>query len=417
MPQSILIDHSQKEFPEFLYMTLDSNSYTQTIFKNDIDIFSYRLYIPKGIRSHSSGTSVPLVIMLHGCDQTPEEFAEETQMNELAEKENFIVLYPEMNNLADWFIFRSLLFNPYLFYFLTPLQIRWLRDYVRLHGPVLKKNVLQSYPGLLNWVSQYIKMYPFFSDYYEELNSTDCWNWFFDENQHRDKGQPQIIIEIIDQAKSFLEDEYHILIDEKKTYAAGFSAGAAMTAILGATYPDRFHKIAICAGVPYNAAKPRNRNDLKNIFQDAASVMETGVEDPYECGDKAFEEMEKGFEKAGKRTLPVLILQGTDDSIVRRVNGDQVFIQWAQTNFRIEGGQGRVPTSFSHPVQAHENGRDYKEYIYKDKNGYPLVQLRVIEGLEHKWSGGNVEGSYTDPHGPKATEHIWRFFNEKTPSL
>lgn len=410
MPQSILIDHSQKEFPEFLYVTLDLETYSRSIFNHDIDIFSYRLYIPKGIRSNSSKKSFPLVIMLHGCGQTPESFAKGTKMNELAEKENFIVLYPEMNNVADWLTFRTLLFNPYLFYFLTPLQVRLLRDSIRLNGPFLKKNVLQSYPGALDWVSQHLKMNPFFRDYYEELNSTDCWNWFFDENQHRDKGQPQIIIEIIDQVKSFLKKEYHIHIDEKKTYAAGFSAGAAMAGILGATYPDIFSKIAICAGVPYYAAKPRNKADLKNIFHDAVSVMEKGVEDPYECGDKAFEEMKKAFKEGEKKTMPVLILQGTDDSIVRRINGDQVFIQWAQTNFRMEGGHGRVPIHFQNPIQAQENGREYKEYMYKDKSGYPLVQLRIIEGLEHKWSGGSDEGSYTDLLGPKATEHIWKFF-------
>ncbi len=409
MPKSILIDKSQKEFPEFLYVAHDSETNSQTFFKNDIDIFSYRLYIPKGLGSQSSGNSFPLVVMLHGCGQTPEEFAKETQMNELAEKENFIVLYPEMNNVADWLTFRTFLFNPYFFYSLNPLQVRLLRDYFRLNGPVLR-NFLQLYPGLLDWVSYYLQINPLFSDFYEELNSTDCWNWFFDENQHRDKGQPQIIAEIINEAKSFLKNEYNIHIDEKKTYATGFSAGAAMAVILGATYPDLFNKIAICAGVPYAAAKPRNKNDLKNIFNDAMIVMGNGVEDPYECGDKAFKEMEKAFKKAGKRTMPVLILQGTDDSTIRRINGDHLFIQWAQTNFRIEGGYGRVPISFSSPVLAHENGRDYKKHIYQNKSGYPLVQLWIIDGLKHKWSGGSNQGSHTDPHGPKATEHIWRFF-------
>lgn len=414
MAKSILIDPSQKEFPEFLYVTFDSENDSHIFSNDDIDIFSYRLYIPKGIRSQGSGQAFPLVVMLHGCNQTAEEFARETQMNELAEKENFIVLYPEMNNLADWLFFRSFLFKPYFFYFLTPFQLKLLRDSIRLHGPVFKKNFLQSYPGWLDWTSLYLQLNPFFRDSYEEVNSSDCWNWFFDENQHRGQGQPQIITDIINQVKSFLKNEYHLRIDENKTFAVGFSAGAAMTVILGAAYPDIFRKIAIYAGVPYYAAKPRNRDDLRNIFLDAASVMEEGVEDPYECGDKAFEEMKKAFKETGQRTMPVLIFQGADDSVVRRKNGDQVFIQWAQTNFLIHGGHGRVPIDFSSPVLAHENGRDYKEHVYKDRNGNPLVQLRIIDGLEHKWSGGSEEGSHTDPLGPKATDHIWRFFNLPT---
>lgn len=50
----------------------------------------YRLYVPPGL----VGTA-PLVVMLHGCTQDPEDFARGTQMNALAQERGFIVAWPE----------------------------------------------------------------------------------------------------------------------------------------------------------------------------------------------------------------------------------------------------------------------------------------------------------------------------------
>jgi len=51
---------------------------------------AFKLYSPAGF----SGESLPLVVMLHGCTQDPDDFAAGTRMNELAQVEGFFVLYP-----------------------------------------------------------------------------------------------------------------------------------------------------------------------------------------------------------------------------------------------------------------------------------------------------------------------------------
>jgi len=70
----------------------------------------YRLFVPPGVQRSEL---LPLVVMLHGCGQTGEDFAASTRMNQIAMRERFVVLYPEQNHIAhlqgcwNWYQTRS----------------------------------------------------------------------------------------------------------------------------------------------------------------------------------------------------------------------------------------------------------------------------------------------------------------------
>ncbi len=57
----------------------------------------YKLYLPPG----HAGRPLPLVVMLHGCTQDPDDFARGTDMNERAREQGFFVLYPAQTQAAN----------------------------------------------------------------------------------------------------------------------------------------------------------------------------------------------------------------------------------------------------------------------------------------------------------------------------
>ena len=269
---------------------------------------SYKLYIPSGY----TGQAVPLIVMLHGCTQSPDDFATGTRMNELAEEHTFFVAYPAQAGNA---------------------------------------------------------------------NMQNCWNWFQVADQQRGRGEPSIIAGITNQIVS----EYDIA--EGSVYVAGMSAGGAMAAIMGATYPDLYAAVGVHSGLA-----PGSANDLSSAF----TAMRQG-------GPLVAHRDVPGGGDA--QILPTIIFHGDGDTTVHPRNGDRLLAHLSGgregSSLRVSTRRGRV-----------QGGYEYTRFTYHDADGRDLVERWSVHGLGHAWSGGSYPGSYTDPRGPDASAEMVRFFGQ-----
>jgi len=94
----------------------------------------YLVYIPKG---RSMWRRAPLIVLCHGCKQTPEEFAQGTRITELADRHEFVVLLPRQKDTANawqcWNWFESRTRNGSGEAAIVAAQIRSVRRRYRCH--------------------------------------------------------------------------------------------------------------------------------------------------------------------------------------------------------------------------------------------------------------------------------------------
>lgn len=75
----------------------DGASFTAASYTGPAGTRAYKLYVPA---NRGDGLR-PLVVMLHGCTQSPDDFAAGTRMNALAERHGVFVAYPEQPATAN----------------------------------------------------------------------------------------------------------------------------------------------------------------------------------------------------------------------------------------------------------------------------------------------------------------------------
>lgn len=99
---AVIVDHNERaRLPSF------GGTFTDAFYSSAAGSRRYKLFIPGG----NITSPLPLVVMLHGCTQTPDDFAVGTGMNELAATRQCFIVYPEQpssaNGMKCWNWFKS----------------------------------------------------------------------------------------------------------------------------------------------------------------------------------------------------------------------------------------------------------------------------------------------------------------------
>ena len=210
-----------------------------------------------------------------------------------------------------------------------------------------------------------------------------CWNWYLSAHQRRGSGEPAMLGETIRRTR----DDHGF----DRVFLAGISAGAAMSAILAATYPELFTAVALHSGIAFGAAE--------NIAA-GLEIMRSGESNPVTLGELAHQTM-----TGQARVMPVLVLHGGQDAALHPRNGTNLAQQWAVANALTLGKPALVPPT--RETTHREEGR-YEATIV----AYEDVQVEEwrIGPLGHAWSGGSGAATYADPRGPDATRAVVEFF-------
>jgi poly(hydroxyalkanoate) depolymerase family esterase len=207
-------------------------------------------------------------------------------------------------------------------------------------------------------------------------NASSCWNWFNPGDQMRDAGEPSILAAITREIMS------EFGLDRHQVFVAGLSAGGAMAAVMGETYPDLYGAVGIHSGLGYRCA-----SDVISAF----AAMRG------DAGTTAVQLQPVAGTESRVRTI---VFHGNADQIVAPSNADRI----------VAAASRNVSSARQLDSGRATGGRTFTRTTIASADGEPIVEYWLINGAPHAWSGGHPTGSYTDPQGPDASAEMVRFF-------
>ncbi|HSS64001.1 MAG TPA: PHB depolymerase family esterase [Gammaproteobacteria bacterium] len=293
----------------------------------EVDGYRFRLFVAE---TEPPPSGRPLLVVLHGCEQSAEDMVLLTGFDVLAAEHGLAVLYPETDPSTG---------NPY-----------------------------------------------------------GCWRWWAPVNQIRSGGDPEIIVNMVTETFSATR------VDRKRVYAVGLSSGGAMSAVLGALYPEVFAAVGVHSGMPYAAASTATC---------ALRAMSGGTWAAESAATIAYNAQGRQH-----RSMPLMVIQGSQDEVVAPENAARLVQQFAQLNDMADDGDGSNQSIDAVADSTREDriadGRPFRIRIYHDAGGEEIMREVMVDGMGHAWSGGPPDTEFSDPGGPDATSLYWSFFRDRS---
>lgn len=310
----------------------------------------YWLYVPK---AKYQGGARPLVVLLHGCEETAEQSAYASRFNNLADRVGFVVAYPQQR--------------------IDPM------------GP-------EAADG----------------------NGIGCWNWFDPADQTRGSGEPAIIAGITDQVAAAQHvDDRRIYVEGLSagadmavilgaTYPDKYAAVAALAGCAYATCADTAGALTHAAMGRHARVVPMfvengSADTLNNIGMASDLVSSWLGADELAAGDPSSEPFVNPTPTTERKYFPPDDNTGTvnadsdacvDGEYTWTCPGDLVFAQ-------------NYPTTVT---------------TWASRAGCDLLEFWVLHGMEHAHPAAGPMpdghmGPYTDPLGPDITAASYAFFD------
>lgn len=219
-------------------------------------------------------------------------------------------------------------------------------------------------------------------------NAQRCFNWFDGDDTTRERGEVASISQMI---ARMVADR---VVDPKRIFVTGLSAGGAMTMAMLATYPEVFAGGAVIAGLPFGVA----RN-----MRDALMQMRMPVARPArELGD-----LVRGASGHRGRWPKLSVWHGTADYTVNAGNADEIVKQWLDLH-----GLPRQPMQ-----ETSVNG--HPQQIWWNADGETVVEQLAITNMAHGTPLGIAvdndtrygrPGPFMLEAGISSSHHIAKFF-------